>query len=240
MGLHVAGIWKKFRIPHEHRSPINQILSLVDKHEFSYEEFWALKDVDFSVERGEALGIMGRNGSGKSTLLKVVAGILRPDQGIVRVNGRMASMLDLGAAFHPDLSVKENITIYGSVLGLTNMELKKRLPAILQFAELEKFQDAKLKSLSVGMQLRLGFSIAIQSDPDIFLVDEVLAVGDLHFQRKCLEWFSEFKSSGGATVLVSHSTCLVKEFCTKALLLCHGEVAQYGQPQSVIQQYSAE
>jgi len=162
----VENLWKKFRIPHEKRTTILEnlagALQLLSGKTYTYEEFWALKSVNFHLCQGESLGVIGENGSGKSTLLKIIANILRPDKGAVTVHGRVAPILELGVGFHPDLTVKENILVYGSIMGLKNSEVKKRTDSILQFSGLERFRDAKLKNLSSGMQMRLGFSVTIE------------------------------------------------------------------------------
>ncbi len=239
--VEVIDVWKKFRIPHERRTTILEnlvgVFQLLSGKRFDYEEFWALKSVSFTVGKGESLGVIGENGSGKSTLLKVIANILRPDRGSVRVNGRLASILELGVGFHPDLTVKENIYVYGSIMGLKNRVIKERMSSILKFSELERFKNAKLKNLSSGMQMRLGFSVAIETNPDIFLIDEALAVGDMEFQQKCIDKFKEFRREKKTLILVSHALDLVREFCEKTLLLSRGEVIGYGETGKVIDQY---
>jgi lipopolysaccharide transport system ATP-binding protein len=237
----VADLWKKFKIPHERRTTILEniagALQMLAGKTFTYEEFWVLKEVSFHITSGESLGVIGENGSGKSTLLKILAKILRPDRGKVETNGRIAPILELGVGFHPELTAKENILVYGTIMGLKNSELKKRLDPILQFADLERFRDAKLKNLSSGMQMRLGFSVAIETDPDIFLIDEALAVGDFEFQQKCLSKFKEFKNEGKTIILVSHALNLVKEFCEKTLLLSRGEMISFGETEKVVNEY---
>jgi lipopolysaccharide transport system ATP-binding protein len=237
----VENLWKKFRIPHERRTTILEnlagLLQLLGGKTYTYEEFWALKSVSFHLGRGESLGVIGENGSGKSTLLKIIANILRPDKGSVAVHGRIAPILELGVGFHPDLTVKENILVYGSIMGLRNSEVKKRMDSILQFSGLERFRDAKLKNLSSGMQMRLGFSVAVEADPDIFLIDEALAVGDMEFQQKCIERFRQFKSEKKTIILVSHALNLVKEFCEKTLYLSKGEPVSLGETGAVIDEY---
>ena len=234
-------LWKKFKIPHEKRTTILEniagALQILGGKTFAYEEFWALKAVSFTLNPGESLGVIGENGSGKSTLLKILARILRPDKGKVEANGRIAPILELGVGFHSDLTVRENILVYGTIMGLKNRELKRRTDSILQFADLERFKDARLKNLSSGMQMRLGFSVAIETDPDIFLIDEALAVGDMEFQQKCLSKFKEFKSNGKTIILVSHALNLVKEFCEKSLLLSRGEMISFGETEPVVNEY---
>jgi lipopolysaccharide transport system ATP-binding protein len=234
-------LWKKFRIPHEKRTTILEktigAFQILSGKSFSYEEFWALKGVNFSINQGESLGVIGENGSGKSTLLKIIANIIRPDKGRTTTKGKIAPILELGVGFHPELTVKENSMVYGSILGLKNRDLENELDSILQFAELERFRDAKLKNLSSGMQIRLGFSVAIKTNPDVFLIDEALAVGDIEFQKKCINKFKEFKDQYKSIILVSHSMDLIKQFCERVLLLSKGSVVSYGETGKVIKEY---
>lgn len=240
--IQVEDLWKKFKIPHEKRTTILENISgalqILDRERFTYEEFWALRAVNFSVEPGEFVGVIGENGSGKSTLLEIIARILKPDKGNVRVAGTVAPILELGVGFHPELTARENVLIYGSIMGMKNNELKKRMSSILQFADLERFRDAKLKNLSSGMQVRLGFSVAVETDPDIFLIDEALAVGDMQFQKKCLDKFKDFKAEKKTILFVSHALGLVKEFCEKTLFLSKGEMMSFGPTIDVIAQYT--
>ena len=239
--IEVQDLWKRFKIPHEKKTTIFEnlasIMQILDSRSMTYEEFWALKGVSFSVERGISMGVIGKNGSGKSTLLKLIANILRPDKGNIKVTGKVASILELGVGFHPDLTVKENILIYGSIMGLKNREIKKRINKILDFSNLQRFRDAKLKNLSSGMQMRLGFSTAIETEPDIFLIDEALAVGDMEFQKKCLDKFRQFKEEKKTILLVSHALDLVREFCEETILLSKGEMVSSGKTDDVISIY---
>jgi lipopolysaccharide transport system ATP-binding protein len=203
----------------------------------SYEELWALKSIRFSLERGDSLGVVGPNGSGKSTLLKILARVMKPDKGAVKCNGTIAPILELGIGFHGDLTVKENAEVYGVIMGLSRSEMKRLREPIIQFAGLEKFEDTKLKHLSSGMQVRLGFSIAIESAADIFLVDEALAVGDMEFREKCLERFRQFKKEGKNIVLVSHSLDLIRSFCERGLYLFNGETRAFGTSEEAIRCY---
>jgi len=240
--VEVEDCWKKFRIPHERRTTvlenISALFQILGGRRFAYEEFWALRGVSFSIEDGESLGVIGENGSGKSTLLKIIANILRPDRGKIKVNGRIAPVLELGVGFHPELTVRENALIYGSVMGLKNREIDRRMRAILEFSGLERFKDAKLKNLSSGMQMRLAFSIAVETEPDIFLIDEALAVGDIEFQQKCLNEFEQFKSEGRQIILVSHDMNLIKRFCKKSLLLSTGKQVCFGPTEEVVDKYA--
>jgi len=234
-------VWKKFRIPHQRRATfldhIEAALSLLERRRYTYEEFWALKEISFKLEHGESLGIIGPNGSGKSTLLKLIAHIMEPDRGAIKTDGSMASVLELGIGFHGDLTARENTLVYGVIMGLQRSEMRKRTEAILDFAGLMRFQDAKLRSLSSGMQVRLAFSIAIQTEADILLVDEALAVGDIEFQQKCLDKFREFKKEGRSIVLVSHSMDLIRGFCERTLYLLNGETRAFGSSEEAINQY---
>jgi lipopolysaccharide transport system ATP-binding protein len=242
--VHVEDVWKRFRIPHERRTTVVDYiagaLSILEGKRYSYEEFWALKGVDFELEHGESMGIIGPNGSGKSTLLKLIARIMRPDKGAIITDGSMATVLELGVGFHGDLTVKENARVYGVIMGLPRSEMRKRTGSILDFAGLARFQDAKLKNLSSGMQVRLAFSIAIQTEADIFLVDEALAVGDMEFQQKCLDKFREFKKEKKSIVLVSHSMDLIRGYCEKTLYLLNGERRALGSSEEVTSSYVAD
>ncbi len=201
------------------------------------ETFTAVDDVTVTIPEGSAFGIIGRNGSGKSTLLKLVAGITKPTSGRVSVNGRISALIELGAGFHPEISGRENVFINGVMLGLTKREITKRFDEIVEFAELEEFIDAPVKNYSSGMYMRLGFAVAVHVDPDILIVDEVLAVGDEGFSLKCLDKFAEFKRRGKTIILVTHSLVTVQRFCDEAIWLDDGQIADRGDPPRVIQAY---
>src|SRR5499427_7605109 len=201
------------------------------------EVFPALTDVSFSVPRGSTYGIVGKNGSGKSTALKLVAGITKPTSGRVRVDGRISALIELGAGFHPEISGRENVFINGIMLGLTKREIQKRFDEIVEFAELKEFIDAPVKTYSSGMYMRLGFAVAINVDPDVLLVDEVLAVGDEGFTHKCLDKFGEFKRRGKTILLVTHSLDLVKRFCDEAIWLDEGQALASGDPKRIVGAY---
>lgn len=201
------------------------------------ETFQALKDVSFSVPKGCTYGVVGRNGSGKSTALKLVAGITKPTSGSVSVEGRISALIELGAGFHPEISGRENVFINGIMLGLTKKEITKRFDEIVDFAELTEFIDAPVKTYSSGMYMRLGFAVAIHVDPDVLLVDEVLAVGDEGFTHKCLDKFGEFKRRGKTILLVTHSLGLVERFCDEAVWLDGGVKKAEGDPQRVVGNY---
>ncbi len=201
------------------------------------ETFQALRNVSFSVAKGCTYGVVGRNGSGKSTALKLVAGITKPTEGHVKVQGRISALIELGAGFHPEISGRENVFINGIMLGLSKREIQKRFDEIVEFAELSEFIDAPVKTYSSGMYMRLGFAVAIHVDPDILLVDEVLAVGDEGFTHKCLDKFSEFKQRGKTILLVTHSLGLVERFCDEAVWLDAGEKKAEGDPKRVVGVY---
>jgi ABC-type polysaccharide/polyol phosphate transport system ATPase subunit len=202
--------------------------------------FAAVKDVSFAVPSGTTFGIVGRNGSGKSTMLKLVAGITKPTSGEVRVAGRISALIELGAGFHPEISGRENVFINAVMLGLTKREIAKRFDEIVEFAEMEDFIDAPVKTYSSGMYMRLGFAVAINVDPDVLLVDEVLAVGDEGFTHKCLDKFAEFRRRGKTILLVTHALNLVERFCDEALWLDAGEVRGGGDPRRVVSAYIAD
>jgi ABC-type polysaccharide/polyol phosphate transport system ATPase subunit len=201
------------------------------------ETFAAVREVTFSVPRGRTLGVIGRNGSGKSTLLKLVAGITKPTTGAVVVNGRISALIELGAGFHPEISGRENVFINGIMLGLTKREVARRFDEIVEFAEMKEFIDAPVKTYSSGMYMRLGFAVAINVDPDVLLVDEVLAVGDEGFTHKCLDKFAEFKRRGKTILLVTHSLGLVERFCDDALWMDGGQLKGMGDPKRIVGAY---
>jgi ABC-type polysaccharide/polyol phosphate transport system ATPase subunit len=201
------------------------------------ETFPALNDVSFSVPKGSTFGVIGRNGSGKSTALKLVAGITKPTTGSVKVDGRISALIELGAGFHPEISGRENVFINGIMLGLTRREVQRRFDEIVEFAELQEFINAPVKTYSSGMYMRLGFAVAIHVEPDILLVDEVLAVGDEAFTHKCLDKFAEFRRRGRTILLVTHSLGLIERFCDDALWMDRGCVRAQGDPRRVVDAY---
>jgi lipopolysaccharide transport system ATP-binding protein len=204
------------------------------------ERFWALRDVSFSVAPGRMVGVIGPNGAGKSTLLRLIGGVGRPDQGNVEAHGRIGALLDLGAGFHPDLTGRENVFVNGVIAGLTRYEVARRFDSIVDFAELEAFIDNPLRTYSTGMQMRLGFAVAVHTDPEILLIDEILAVGDLAFQRKCLDRIARFKDEGCTIVLVSHDTDSIQQLCDEVLWLRRGRLVAYGPADVVVSQYVEE
>lgn len=235
----VDNISKKFRIPHEKKTTLFQNIVGIIKRQFDYEEFWALKDVSFEIEKGEAFGIIGKNGSGKSTLLKILAKVLYPDTGSVTMNGKTASFLELGIGFQPELTAKENVYIYASILGMSRKQVDKIYDDIFDFAELKRFENMKLKNFSSGMYMRLAFSTAIRAEPDTLLIDEVFAVGDEAFQSKCTAKINEFREQGKTIVFVSHAMDTVKNLCQRSLLLNEGRIVSMGDTEKVISDYLA-
>jgi lipopolysaccharide transport system ATP-binding protein len=233
----VDNISKKFRIPHEKKTTLFQNIVGIIKRQFDYEEFWALKDVSFEIEKGEAFGIIGKNGSGKSTLLKILAKVLYPDTGSVTMNGKTASFLELGIGFQPELTAKENVYIYASILGMSRKQVDKIYDDIFDFAELKRFENMKLKNFSSGMYMRLAFSTAIRAEPDTLLIDEVFAVGDEAFQSKCTAKINEFREQGKTIVFVSHALNTVKSLCQRSSLLSEGRIVSIGDTEKVINDY---
>src|SRR6188472_2980022 len=204
------------------------------------ETFAAVRDVTVTVRRGRTMGVIGRNGSGKSTLLKLVAGITKPTSGTIDVRGRISALIELGAGFHPEISGRENVFINGIMLGMTKREIQQRFDEIVEFAELTEFINAPVKTYSSGMYMRLGFAVAIHVDPDVLLVDEVLAVGDEGFTHKCLDKFAEFRRSGRTILLVTHSLGLVERFCDEALWIDQGRACGSGDPRRVVGAYVSD
>jgi lipopolysaccharide transport system ATP-binding protein len=234
----VENVSKHFRIPHEKKTKLLEHIAGALKGSYStYEEFWALKNISFKVKNGDTLALIGENGSGKSTLLKMIAGVLSPDSGSIKVNGKIAPFLELGVGFQPELTAEENVRLYGAVMGMTRSEIERKFDDIFDFAELSKFKNMKLKNFSSGMYTRLAFSTAIATEPDILLVDEVLSVGDEAFQKKCVEKFNEFKREGKTIVLVSHSLDMVEKICKESILLFEGKLISRGDSQKVIDDY---
>ncbi len=201
------------------------------------EEFWALKDASFKVPIGQSIGIIGVNGSGKSTILKLIAGVLTPNKGKIEVNGRISPLIELGAGFHPELSGRDNIYLNGTILGLSKKEIDERFKDIVDFSEIADFIDTPVKHYSSGMYMRLGFSIAIHINPEILLVDEILAVGDIGFQEKCLKKMEQFHQNGVTIVIISHSMELVQRFCQRVILLDKGKIIDDGKSEKVIDKY---
>ncbi|MCB0965407.1 MAG: ABC transporter ATP-binding protein [Ilumatobacter sp.] len=231
----VDGLWKTFRIYQQRSSTLKQ--AVLRRGNEVYEEFWALRDVTFEVPAGTTVGLIGANGAGKSTMLKVLSRILVPDKGSVHVDGKVSALLELGAGFHPELSGRENVFLNGTILGMTQADINSRFDEIVAFAGLEHAIDNTVKTYSSGMQARLGFAVAVAIEPDILIVDEVLAVGDEEFQRRSLERMNELRSGGRTAILVSHGLATVQQVCDTAVWLDHGQVKAVGGAEDVINQY---
>ena len=226
--ISIDNVSKHFKLNHARADSLKE--RVINLHKASYEEFWALRDVTIHVEYGETLGLLGHNGSGKSTLLKCVAGIMRPTTGSIVKHGRMAALLELGSGFHGDLTGRENVYMNASILGFSRKEIDRIFDDIVAFSEIEEFIDNQVKHYSSGMAARLGFAVAVNVDPEILLVDEVLSVGDEAFQRKCLERIKKFQREGRTILLVSHAVDLVRQICTRAAVLDHGNLVAIGPP----------
>jgi lipopolysaccharide transport system ATP-binding protein len=236
--VELQNVTKRFMVyPEQHRSFQETFIRLFRRRRSSGHEFWPLRDVSFEINQGDFLGVIGRNGSGKSTLLKLISRIIDPTSGTIKVQGRIASLLELGAGFHPELTGRENIYLNGSVYGLSRAEIRSRAKDIIAFSELAEFIDVPLKHYSSGMYVRLGFAVAVHTNPDLLLVDEVLAVGDADFQSKCLDAIQKFRASGGTMVLVSHDLATIQNLCSRALWLEDGLVQAFGQPTDVVMSY---
>src|SRR5436190_11229785 len=236
--LHASKIYRRYDRRRQFATLKSALLSRSLVRDLKPDEtFAAVQDVSFTVPKGRTLGVIGRNGSGKSTMLKLVAGITKPTTGSVTVHGRISALIELGAGFHPEISGRENVFINGIMLGLTKKEITHRFDEIVEFAELEAFIDAPVKTYSSGMYMRLGFAVAIHVDPDVLLVDEVLAVGDEGFTHKCLDKFAEFKRRGRTILLVTHSLGLVERFCDEAVWIDSGAKQVEGDPKRVVGAY---
>lgn len=233
----INNVTKYFRLPHERVTSLKESASRLFRSS-GYENFFALDRISFQVDKGEFLGIIGPNGSGKSTLLKLLAGIYLADTGRIRISGSISPFLELGVGFNPELTARENIFLYGIVLGMKRKEIEVAYPRIISFSGLHRFVDTKLKNFSSGMQVRLAFSVAIQAVADIYLIDEVLAVGDIEFQKKCFQVFRDFKNQGKTVIFVSHDLASIKLFCDRTLWLDEGGIVDSGQTSQVIKKYS--
>ncbi|WP_144627641.1 ABC transporter ATP-binding protein [Arthrobacter woluwensis] len=235
IAVEVRGISKQFVLRHS-RSIKEAIVWLFKgrKGDLS-SKFHALKDINLEIRQGESVALLGLNGSGKSTLLKHISGVMTPDEGTVRTRGRVAGLIEVGAGFHPDLSGRDNVFLNGAILGMTEEQITERFDSIVEFAEIEQFIDTEVKFYSSGMYLRLAFSVAVHTDPEVFLVDEILAVGDEPFQRKCLTKIEELVNAGKTLVVVSHDLDLVQRICRRGVLLEHGNLVMDGPSHDVVE-----
>ena len=236
IALEVSHVTKNFRLHSEKTNSLKQLVAARGRNRFA--EFTALDDVSFTVREGEVFGVIGQNGSGKSTLLKCMAGILQPNLGWVKVHKRMSALLELGAGFHPELSGRDNIFLNAAILGMGRREIAARFDEIVEFSGLESFIDAPVKTYSSGMYVRLAFAVAINVDPRLLIVDEILAVGDVTFQQRCLEKFVEFRNDGRTIVLVTHDLGSVKNMCDRAIWLTHGKITGEGDPSDLVEAYT--
>jgi len=237
IAVEVDSVSKRYRIYHEKVPSLKQ--TILTLRRTTFEEFSALNDISFSVKHGETCGIIGPNGSGKSTLLKLMAGIIRPTSGRITINGPLSALLELGAGFHPDLTGRENIYINAAILGMKKRDVDRKLNDIIEFSELERFIDTPVKNYSSGMYMRLGFSVAINVNPDILLVDEVLAVGDQAFQSKCYKVIYDFMKKGKTIIIVSHDLDTISDLCSKVIFLKDGNVMDSGKPLDMVSKYRA-
>ena len=237
--IEVNDVSKKFRLGATTGDLRDRFSSLFSRRppEKATNDFWALRDISFNVAEGESFGIIGHNGSGKSTLLKLITGIYTPTSGTFKTRGRVSALIEVGAGFHPDLTGRENVYLNGSVMGLKKREIDKKFDEIVAFSELEQFIDTPVKRYSSGMYMRLGFAVAAHVDPDIVLVDEVLAVGDESFQQKCMKRMHDLRREGKTIVFISHSMDAISALCQKVMLLSHGEMLTIGEPKDVVTAY---
>lgn len=237
IAVSVENVSKKFRLYHERNQSLKS--AIMRGRRSVHEDFWALRDVSFEVPEGSTFGLIGSNGSGKSTLLKCLAKIYYPDEGAITSNGKVAALLEVGSGFHPELSGRENIYLNGSILGMSRRSIDAKFDSIVDFSGVEEFIDQPVKNYSSGMYVRLGFSVAIHVDPEILIVDEVLAVGDAEFQAKCAQKFVDFRNEGRTVILVSHSMGMVKEMCDQVAWVNRGELVTAGAAATAIAAYES-
>lgn len=235
--IEINNVSMRFNRSKEQIDNLKEYVIRIFKKNLLFEEFWALQNISFNIKKGESIGFIGLNGSGKSTLLKIIAQVMKPTKGEVKVYGSVAPLIELGAGFDLDLSARENIFLNGAVLGHSRKEMRKRFDSIVDFAELWDFVDVPIKNYSSGMVARLGFAIATASSPDILIVDEVLGVGDFKFQKRCEKRIAEIIKNGATVIFVSHSIEQVTELCQKAVWLKNGQMLMYGDVDEVCQQY---
>ena len=235
--INVKNVSKKFRLYHEKRTTLFESIVGSVNRKPHYETLQVLDNISFNVKKGESFGIVGRNGSGKTTLLRILSNIYQPDSGSVETNGIVVPVLALGLGFHPDLTAITNIYQSSILLGISKKQIKEKIDGIIKFAELEKFADTKLKNFSSGMQLRLAFATAVQVDPAVLLLDEVIAVGDLNFQKKCLAVMEDFKKRGKSIIIVSHAPSDIEQLCDRAMFLKDGIIESIGKPPEVLKTY---
>lgn len=234
--ISVENVYKNFKVYHDKGFSLKEKMLFWQRN--SYELRTVLNGISFFVNKGEAIGLIGKNGCGKSTTLKLLSRIMYPDKGKIKITGRVACLIELGAGFHPDMSGRENIYINASIFGLTKKEIDNKLQQIIDFSELWDFIDNPVRTYSSGMYMRLAFAVAINVDADILLIDEILAVGDIKFQEKCFSKLKEIKQAGTTIVIVSHALGQIEEFCDKSIWLKEGKIAMTGKPEAVHKKYS--
>ena len=239
IAISVQNVTQRFRVIHERPDSLRELFTRFFRTNAEYHDFEAVSNVSLNIRRGEMVGIVGRNGSGKSTLLKIIAGVYRPTAGRVEVNGSIAPLIELGAGMHSELTGRENILLNGLLMGFTKAEMLDREERIIEFSEIGDFVDVPLKQYSSGMYMRLAFSVATEVDPDVLILDEILAVGDIAFQEKCAERLRSFRAAGKTILLVSHSLQQILEFCDRAVLMDSGHLALDGCPEEVVNAFKA-
>jgi lipopolysaccharide transport system ATP-binding protein len=235
--ISVKNLKKKFRLYHEKRDTVYEAIGGFFQRKKYYEDLIVLDDISFDVKKGEMFGIVGKNGTGKTTLLKILSKIYQPDSGTVEINGVVVPFLGLGAGFNGEMTARDNVILYGKLLGLSKKTIENKIPDIIEFAELKRFEDIKLKNFSAGMYARLAFATAVQVEPDIILMDEILSVGDIGFQKKSYKTFLDFKERKKTIVLVTHDLDVVANTCDKAMFLNNGKIISIGKPDIVIEDY---
>lgn len=233
--IKIEDVWKKFKIYHDRGTTLKEKILYRDRNR--YEEKWVLKNINLTIKKGETLALIGENGSGKSTLLKLLSRIIYPNKGQIEISGKVSSLLELGAGFHPDMTGRENIYINASIFGLNKSEIDGKLDEIIGFSELSEFIDNPVRTYSSGMYMRLAFSVAVNVDPDILLIDEILAVGDANFQKKCLDKLKEFKKKGTTIIIVTHDLSNVEKLCDRVVWMQEGIIKNIGEPGQVIDSY---
>lgn len=235
--ISVKNLKKRFRLYHEKRDTVYEVIGGFFQRKRYYEDLVVLDDISFDIKKGEMFGIIGKNGTGKTTLLRILSKIYQPDSGTVEINGVLVPFLGLGAGFNGEMTARDNVILYGKLLGLSKRVIENKIPEIIEFAELERFEDTKLKNFSAGMYARLAFATAVQVDPDIILVDEILSVGDIGFKKKSYETFLDFKERKKTIVLVTHDLNVVTNTCDRVMFLNNGKIMSIGKPDKVIEDY---
>jgi len=239
VAIRLENVTQRFRVIHERSDTVRDLFSKFFRGQSSYHDFEAVKNISFDVPHGQTLGLIGRNGSGKSTLLKIISGVYRPTRGTAEVQGSLAPLIELGAGFHHELTGRENILLNGLLMGYSRREMREREQSIIDFAEIGEFIDSPVKQYSSGMYMRLAFSVATEVDPQILLIDEILAVGDTGFQEKCFDRIRNFRRAGKTILLVTHNMTQVAEHCDRVILLDKGSMVADGQPEEVIEVYKS-